>query len=413
MANTASEITAYLTEAKSYRDRAATDAKTLEKIKDTYDSGASLDERIRIMQQELVAAEAIVYDYTIELRDLVATQGQVGGATQAQIDTATVNLSSAKISRDNIKAQLNSLISRRTTERTIAEQKAAAAVASAATRVPGITIQQQMNAKNSGGQLVYNASAVKEAYFSTKRGFTEKLQYSANSPVQVTEASQLWATSAASKGMIVTSEQVLKAWSTGSNAAQSSDYFDRSNYGFLFQYNPGTVSMSYFTSPNVDVTMITSGTEMFNLAGVSGAQGSINFQIIINRIFDMQYYTEAGTLKQGFIAQDLYPKPPAPEDLKNLYNKGTMYDIEYLLRTLMGTTMSSYLRGEKTADMGWLPAIPVELHLGKSLRYLGTVNSLNINHIIFNDRMVPLFTTVDIAFARLPDYPPSKTTTVQ
>jgi hypothetical protein len=86
-----------------------------------------------------------------------------------------------------------------------------------------------------------------------------------------------------------------------------------------------------------------------------------------------------------------------------------MYDIEYLLRTLMGTTMSSYLRGENTADMGWLPAIPVELHLGKSLRYLGTINNINLNHIIFDERMVPLFTTVDIGFARLPDYPVKST----
>ena len=82
-----------------------------------------------------------------------------------------------------------------------------------------------------------------------------------------------------------------------------------------------------------------------------------------------------------------------------------MYDVEFLLRVLMGTTMNSYLRGERTADMGWLPAMPVELHLGKSLRYLGTVNSLNLNHMIFNEKMVPMLTTVDISFARLPDYP--------
>jgi hypothetical protein len=163
--------------------------------------------------------------------------------------------------------------------------------------------------------------------------------------------------------------------------------------------------MSYFTSPNVDVTMMTSGTEMFNLAGVSGSQGSIGFQVIINRVFDMQYITSAGTLKSGYSLGNLYPKQPSTAELRDIYEKGTMYDIEYLLRVLMGTTMNSYLRGDNTADMGWLPAIPVELHLGKSLRYLGTVNSVNLSHMIFDERMVPMFTTVDIAFARLPDYP--------
>jgi putative thioredoxin len=70
---------------------------------------------------------------------------------------------------------------------------------------------------------------------------------------------------------------------------------------------------------------------------------------------------------------------------------GTMYDVEYLLRTLLGYTLKSYLRNNQTADMGYLGARPVELHLGKSLRYLGTVTSLRIEHVIFNEQMVPLF----------------------
>jgi hypothetical protein len=205
--------------------------------------------------------------------------------------------------------------------------------------------------------------------------------------------------------MIVTSEQVLKSWNSGGQKPTTSDYYDHHNYGFQFQYNPGTVNMTYYTSPNVDVTMMTSGQEMFNLAGVSSSQGSVSFQIIINRIFDMQYYKSTGELKEGVSSKSIYPVPPKNEDLVNIYNKGTMYDVEYLLRVLMGTTMNSYLRGEKTADMGWLPAIPVELYLGKSLQYLGTVNNVSLNHIIFDSRMVPLFTTVDIGFARLPDYP--------
>jgi hypothetical protein len=206
--------------------------------------------------------------------------------------------------------------------------------------------------------------------------------------------------------MIVTSEQVLKAWNSGSNSPESASYFDKNNYGFQFQYNPGTVSMTYQTSPNVDVTMMTSGQEMFNLAGTSSSQGSVNFQIVINRIFDMQYYTPLKQLEAG--RQDRYSKPPANlQEENDIYDKGTMYDIEFLLRTLMGTSMLSYLRAGRTADMGWLPAIPVELHLGKSMRYLGTVNSLSLNHMIFNERMVPTLTTVDINFSRLPDYPPA------
>jgi hypothetical protein len=252
--------------------------------------------------------------------------------------------------------------------------------------------------------LQYNASTVRESYFSSTPAFTKQMRFQSNSPSAVGAATELWNTANGSKGMIVTSAATVKAWNSGSQLSTSAQLGDNHNYGFQFMYNPGTVSMNYFTSPNIDVTMMTSGQDLFNLSGVAGSQGSVGFQIIINRIFDMQYFDRFGVKRQG--AEQAYSKPPrSNQEWKELYNKGTMYDIEYLLRTLMGTTMSSYLRGQNTADMGWLPAIPVELHLGKSLRYLGTINSFNLNHTIFDERMVPLFTTVDVQFARLPDYP--------
>ena len=318
-----------------------------------------------------------------------------------------------------IYAQLNATKTKLLVQQSIAQsQKAAEAAlvvktdASVVTQTP---LGAYSNLQKSGGlPLYYNASSVRETYFTSRPSFqtavrnnklTTGLMQSSNQPSVVSAATDLWTSSQGSKGMIVTSEQVLKAWNSGSNKSNTADATDNHNYGFQFQYNPGTVSMSYFTSPNVDVTMMTSGQEMFNLAGVSGSQGSVSFQIIINRIFDMSYYTEYGTLKPGIDANDIYAKAPAANEFADIYNKGTMYDVEFLLRVLMGTTMNSYLRGERTADMGWLPAMPVELHLGKSLRYLGTVNSLNLNHMIFNEKMVPMLTTVDIAFARLPDYP--------
>jgi hypothetical protein len=267
------------------------------------------------------------------------------------------------------------------------------------------SVQSLANAPVVGSTaLQYNASAVRESLFSTSPSFNKEMRISSNSPTSVGAATDLWSTVKGSKGMIVTSEATVKAWSSGSQVSTSSNTGDNHNYGFQFMYNPGTVSMSYFTSPNVDVALMTSGQDLFNLSGVSGSQGGVSFQLVINRIFDMQYFDQNGVKRSG--AEAAYSKPPrSNEEWRELYQKGTMYDIEYLLRTLMGTTMSSYLRGTNTADMGWLPAIPVELHLGKSLRYLGTINSFTLNHSIFDERMVPVFTTCDITFARLPDYP--------
>ena len=355
------------------------------------------------LQAQVISADKTISNENLDL--LVKIQG----GTAQEVEAVTKSLNKKKDDRSRFTNQLVQANKSAINAQVIREQIGAIATSSAAALIQALASGTYDNTTAAAsGSLSYNASAVKEAYFSIDPQFTKRVQGPTNTPVRSGQAKSLWTSSSGSKGMIVTSEQVLKAWNSGSNAAQSS-YSDRNNYGFQFHYNPGTVSMSYFTSPNVDVTMMTSGAEMFNLAGVSGSQGSVSFQVVINRIMDFQYFTPSGSLRQGFTAKSIYPVEPKTTDLKEIYNKGTMYDVEYLLRVLMGTTMNSYLRGQKTADMGWLPAIPVELHLGKSLRYLGTVNSVNLNHMMFDSRMVPIFTTMDISFARLPDYPPAGT----
>lgn len=394
--------------AESYRDKANTAHKNrLEVLPSLYKNLASDDEREENLKQRVV-------EYDSEIQNLDNTW-----ITASGVSTTTAQQDEIKVIQDTVatlKAQrtfqvvdeYNKFRINRSTEASFKETKAERTVAAAAAAAVQIPNNGNGNPNNNSFKpLVYNASAVRENYFSDYlNNATNQLMKNVNQPGVVSKAQDLWTSVSGSKGMIVTSEQVLKAW--GSNPSEpdpNGSKAPKENWGFQFQYNPGTVAMSYFTSPNVDVTMMTSGTEMFNLAGVSSSQGSVSFQIVINRMFDMQYYTEDGNLLPG--AEVNYAKPPSKSEEKALYDKGTMYDVEYLLRVLMSTTMSSYLRGEKTADMGWLPAIPVELHLGKSLRYLGIVNNLSLNHIIFNERMVPMFTTLDIGFARLPDYPPN------
>lgn len=87
-----------------------------------------------------------------------------------------------------------------------------------------------------------------------------------------------------------------------------------------------------------------------------------------------------------------------------IYRKGTMYDVEYLFKAVNGYNASykSTLNG-LTADRGWLYALPVELHLGAGLRYLVRLTSLNVSHNMFNERMVPILTTVSIVCTRYYD----------
>jgi hypothetical protein len=90
-------------------------------------------------------------------------------------------------------------------------------------------------------------------------------------------------------------------------------------------------------------------------------------------------------------------------DLKDIKNNGTMYDIEYLLNTLVPYKMKSVLRKKWTSDIGYLHSFPIELHLGKGLRYLGIISSFSVQHKIFNEDMVPLMSWVNITVSRMPD----------
>jgi len=281
-------------------------------------------------------------------------------------------------------------------------------------------------------RLVYNAGIVKESYFRNQGGQPDtglwnilQTDHQGNTPQYVSEASKLWSNSVAYKGMLTTSYHREATPSTDDKVAAKSGNLilptvnaDGVNYGFQFHYNPGSVSMEYAGPPPVDVTLQTSGREKFNTYGPTSGSGTIGLQLVLNRINDMKYFDiRTGRLKAGVRRESFSGRMPDNRELADIYNRGTMYDMEFLFRTLLGYQFESSLgRGmswdKKTADLGWLGGKPVELHLGKSLRYLGRVIHVNINHVLFTERMVPMFSEVGITFQRIPDILPSTVPTI-
>jgi len=79
----------------------------------------------------------------------------------------------------------------------------------------------------------------------------------------------------------------------------------------------------------------------------------------------------------------------------DLATRGTLADIEYLYKTINGAGWTRL--GQKTADIGFLMMTLVEVEIGPS-RYLGYLNSLNVNHTFFTPNMVPLRSTLDLQF---------------
>jgi hypothetical protein len=167
--------------------------------------------------------------------------------------------------------------------------------------------------------------------------------------------------------------------------------------------------MSYGSVAGVDLGQIVSSEPLSNMYS---ALGTIQFELLINRMPDMKYISSTDDhRKDGINYLEVYDRTPItdttggrPNELRDIYNKGTMYDVEFLLKILMGgVSYRSWLRGnDLTSDLGFAIPQPVELHLGNRLRYVISVTNFSLKHVIFNDRMVPLFTTLSIAANRIP-----------
>ena len=180
-------------------------------------------------------------------------------------------------------------------------------------------------------------------------------------------------------------------------------------YGFRFHYNPGSISMNYGNLKGMSPELLMSGRDQFNQLTPLDSGSGLQFDVYLNRIEDMNYVTKNGTLENSkgkvFNPLELYSEDVSSDDIKDIYNKGTMYDLEYLFKAVNGPggDYKSVLRGQ-TSDIGWLNGVAVEFHLGKNMRYLCRINSISVNHAIFNERMVPTLTTVNISASRFFDF---------
>jgi hypothetical protein len=272
----------------------------------------------------------------------------------------------------------------------------------------------------------YNVGSVTDAYFSPRTSWKtlfDKFGASGtNTPVTVGQASQLWETSKTNKGMIQLWTQQIQNGNTpilstpGTSAPGSPQANDINQTlgprGFQFHYNPASVDMQYSGMAGVDANFEASGLDKFNMLGVpAGTTSTISFSILVNRVFDLQHYNpDTGLLIAPSANSPYSPRHPEEWEQKDIFNRGTMYDVEALLRVLVGWTIKPYMgaraseEDKETADMGFLIGRPIELHLGKSLRYVGYIGSISVNHVLFDERMVPLFTNIGFAFNRIPDY---------
>ena len=253
----------------------------------------------------------------------------------------------------------------------------------------------------------YNAVMVKSAYI---RGSKNPQVQSASESKLITgdggintpsDPNLLWSDGAAAKGIIKMNRRFADLAPKSTNAIKNPD---TNLYGFRFLYNPTSIDMAWGIveqfSPQFELT----NQDKASALSVGLMKSAVSFKLLLNRKFDM-----AAVGPQGVVRPDLYPAlgRPSNTDATYIYNRGTMYDLDYLFRAIGGynATYKSTIGNATTADKGWLQPIPVELHLGMGLRYLVRVSELSVNHMYFNERMVPLISEVSITCTRYYDGP--------
>ena len=252
----------------------------------------------------------------------------------------------------------------------------------------------------------YNAPMVKSAYFSSSKGLSQSLVGVTNDGNFVDagkyqDALNAWSGTTGGRGVLQMDRKFVNQISLSQSSAVA---LDPQMYGFKFLYNPKEVAMSWGLQDKMDPEFIASGQDAFSVVSSGLISSTVELTLLLNRIGDFSYINQNGL--NSNVAVSPYPEEVNNEELKEIYNKGTMYDLEYLFKTMNGphATFISKLNG-KTADRGWMRPTIVELHLGAGMRYRVRIRELSVTHSIFNSRMVPILSSVHLVLGRFNDGP--------
>lgn len=250
----------------------------------------------------------------------------------------------------------------------------------------------------------YNAPMVKSAYFGSGSFQDNILGNNRVDKGAYTDARDAWKGVKGGRGTIQMDDKLIQASDKQLNT--QSDNLDTTKYGFKFLYNPTTVSMAWGLMNYMDPPYEASGADVFTVVSAGLMTSTVDFELILNRIEDFNYLNE-----NGLSGISPYGVDVPLQDQRDIYRKGTMYDMEYLLKTLNGPSapFKSALN-DWTSDRSWLRPTIVELHLGSALRYRVRIANLSINHIMFNSRMVPILSSVKITCSRFNDGPTAMNT---
>lgn len=167
-------------------------------------------------------------------------------------------------------------------------------------------------------------------------------------------------------------------------------------WGFKFLYNPKEISYGSTIDTAIDWMLQPKDPSNF-----FGGNTVITLNLYLNRIADMKALRSSGT-----IAND-YPGGALTTEQKNgILKRGTEFDLEYLYRVVNGDPGNTSLVSDTsllTSDFGYITGMPVWIQIHDNMRYRGSLSSIEVNHVIFTESMIPTLSVVKLSFIRYPE----------
>lgn len=436
------DLAAGLTAAKQEQVKAKAAAIKAQEAKDKANSLKGVKKQIELLEKEKIRQSALrnYYQNSFNTASLASPPNPslIASLKTSYISTTNeISKIDANIRKKNDEvlvittgrtASENYILEGRRVQKALADSKKAKGTGSKDTKPPVD--------KKPPATMRFNAPMVTTAYFRTKTHATNSLVARGAIPKSAASLIDTLGTFGdgdTNRGFIVPNKRAqdaaLSALDDKSRAIVGGFKIP---FGFRFHYNPQFVTQSYGSITGISPELIESGKDKTNMITTPASSSSISITLYLNRIEDMNAladYAVKGTGPSPLASQEsgaigavsiasqakaiisdadslkFYPEVVPAADRKLIKDFGTMYDLDFLFKTINGD-MGGYkspLRGVTTGDVGWLNGIAVEVHMGRKLRYLARVTNISVNHVQFTENMVPTLTTVVLTMARFHD----------
>lgn len=176
--------------------------------------------------------------------------------------------------------------------------------------------------------------------------------------------------------------------------------FDSREYGFRFLFNPSHVSEAYTNTNQVDPIAFMRTLQKMDVPVITQQSGStMSLELFLSRVDDMRILRRSNWASY-------YPGTVSEEDRKQLLQRGTMHDLEYLFRLTNGKRFPTWWNDVQSSDWGVFFPRPILVSIGDgptSIRIRAIISSLNISHTVFAPGMIPTVTTITVSLERLLD----------